>query len=1007
MDFHFSQHAALNPTGIAIDNGDQQWSYSDLDREVGRLASLLKSLQLPPQDPVCILEGVGTGTIVAQLAVIRAGLTCVPIEPSIPTIRLMNLLRNIGARYILSDQTPDVDDDVIIIPISEEYFPRDALKRTQTNDPPQHVPCRDPSEYRSHILYTSGSSGKPKAVQIAEISILHLAFETPLTPLNPSDRVAVINNPGFDISLFEVFVPLMAGSTLVIVPRSTIIDPFGARDFIAKKAISIIFLTSSLFSVIAQACPTAFSGVRHVLTAGEVANMPSARAVLDSWAPPDHLWNTYGPTEATTFSTIHLVTPEEFQYDNISIGKPFGDTKLRLVDESFNDINQPGKIGEILLGGPGLTPGYINRPGENEDRFLVDQDGLRLYRTGDFARWRPEAPDLLVFTGRTDLQVKQGGFRVELEEIEQLFLSSGRLLSAIVAQIQPDAEDDEPFLVAFLIPAVASTVCTRQMIEFIEARVPAYAVPRDIVFCPDYPFTDHGKVDRKALAKKYSNERGKWTHADPMDASLPDTGTIVRGIWTSLLGQSDIKDTDDFFTTLRGSSLQAAALISKVRKQLGKTIAMRSLYENSHLKDLVNHIDQFAEGGNAPDEGASWLSDADIAVDLHSVPDWQAADEGRIFLTGATGFVGAHFLSRLLQMPTVQEVVCLTRGKAGVASSERVQAVLKRYNLWANSSTHLHKLTVLNGDITTDHLGLTPKAFTWLVNWASIVFHLAAKVNFCEPYDAHYRANVLGTRHAMEVAARGRRKAFIHMSSIDTWGPTGLVFGTRKLMEDGPLEPHLRGLPFDIGYAASKWVSEMMVRRAREQGLATMIFRPGFIVGDSHSGCGNPDDFFARLVVGSIQLGAFPHLPNQRMEYVTVDYVCDATLHISSNDQNLGKSYSLVAPDPADSMNLEITHQAINRAGYPVDLVPYWDWVHMLQDVANRDNPLMPVMPLLQEPVLGKLSRFETSRNTPHYDSSNTLAALKDAPEIGYIPFDVGMLTRFMDFWNEKGFYCV
>lgn len=177
-----------------------------------------------------------------------------------------------------------------------------------------------------------------------------------------------------------------------------------------------------------------------------------------------------------------------------------------------------------------------------------------------------------------------------------------------------------------------------------------------------------------------------------------------------------------------------------------------------------------------------------------------------------------------------------------------------------------------------------------------------------------------------------------------------------------------------------------MVRRARTRGLPTAIYRPGFVIGDSRNGSGNPDDFFARLIVGSLRLGAFPILPNQRLEYVTIDYVYDAILHIASQNKNLGKSYSL-APDPADSVNLEKTVEVIRDAGYPMEHIPYWDWVQRLQATTDKENPLLPLMPLLQEAVLSGLSRFETSRNTPHYDSSNTVAALKDAPGVQYVPF--------------------
>lgn len=1005
MDQKFSQNASHNPDAIAVEDGSQKWSYSDVHREVERLSSILKSLKLPTEAPIGIIEELGSPIVIAQLAVIRARHTCLPLDPSLPTARLRDLLTEVGSQYVLSNK--DCFDEVLgveVIPITrkplESGYPAKASSQSNGIDQGhQGKKCG----YRSHILYTSGSSGKPKAVQIPEIGILNLASDPPIL-LQKLDRVAVINNPGFDVSLYEILVPLVVGATIVVVPRPVITDPFNAREFIAEKKISIVFLTASLFNIIAQACPTTFRGVRHVLTAGEAANIAAMTAVLESSGPPKNLWNTYGPTETLVFSTLHPVTPSELQYSNISIGKPFGDTKLLLVDSESNPITEPGKTGEILLGGPSLTPGYIGRPEENESRFVISTNGTRYYKTGDLARWRPDDPDLLEFAGRVDLQVKQGGFRVELNEIEQNLLASKALSAAIVVQVRP-SDDSDPFLVGYVIPAASNSVRKRQLVEHMEKRVPDYMVPRDFVFCSKFPITEHGKVDRKGLKDRYLQHQEQSRTDENVNGKSLDLAAQIRNIWSSLLNISEIKESDDFFS-LRGTSIQAASMISTIQKQLGKTISMRALFENSRFKDLVQYIEEYAEGGNAPDDTESWLSDAAYGEEVSPVPDWQAPGEGRVFMTGATGFIGAHFLHRLLKMDTVREIICLVRPKNGMSARERVQSVLERYDLWDSCKDAITKMTVLHGDITKGQFGLTDEQFAWLVDRASVVFHLGAKLNFCEPYDAHQEVNVIGTKNTLEVAARGRRKTFHYMSSIDTWGTTGLTLETRRLLEDEPLEPHLPSLRYDTGYAASKWVAEAVVRRARQRGIPTIIYRPGFVIGDSRYGHGNPDDFFARLMVGTIQLGAFPRLPNQRMEYVTVDYVCRATLYIASCRRNLGKSFSLVAPDPADSVNLEKPHCIINEAGYPVELVPYWEWVHRLEKTDGQ-NPLMPLMPLLREPVLGGLSRFETSRNTPHYTSFNTVKALEEAPDIRYIPLDAGMLNRFLQFWDRKGYYHV
>ncbi|KAE8418193.1 hypothetical protein BDV36DRAFT_164859 [Aspergillus pseudocaelatus] len=1004
MDRYLSTHVSQRPDAIAIEDDIQKLTYKDLNREVDRLASVLKNYHLGPEEPICIIEEIHSNLVIAQLAIIRARLTCVPIEPSTPKLRLSNMLTDIGAKYILSDKE-DIADDIehTVIPITgrSPSDTSDTQKDSQVNGS-----VHDPDhEYRSHILFTSGSSGNPKAVQIPERAIIHLVTKTACTPLEPSDRVAVINNPGFDISLFEVFGPLVAGATMVPVPRMVVTDPFAFREFIAEKTISVIFLTAALLSITGYTCPTAFRGVRLVLSAGDVPSVAAVKAIMKSSAPPKHLWNTYGPTETTTYSTMHEIKAEEFQHDFLGIGGPAGDTKLCLVDENLELITKPGEVGEILLGGPGMTTGYINRPEENENSF-VTLHGIKYYRTGDLARYRVAKPEVLEYVGRADHQVKQGGFRVELGEIEQTLHASGWLSGAVVRQITSKDENKEPFLVAFVIPAVANTVRARTLSEFLEQRLPSYMIPSDFIFCSEYPMTTHDKVDRKALEQQYqeSRERQGVHNGKQADDRGNDTTSVVKSLWSSLLNKNNIDDDDDFLV-LGGTSLQCATLISKLRQHLGKTISMRSLHENSRLGDLVHYLDEFAEGGNAPDEADKWIAHSKIADCLHAVPDWQAEKEGKVFISGVTGFVGVNFLSRFLQMPTVKEIVCVARSKNGITPRDRVEAALEQYDLWDQSKQHMHKLRVLTGDISLDLLGLPAEQFDWLANWASVVFHLAAKVNFCDPYQAHFDSNTLGTKNMLDLAASGRRKAFHFMSSIDAWGPTGLVFGTRKCLEDEPLEPHVRGLSFDIGYAQSKWVSEMMVRRARDRGLPTAIYRPGFTIGDFRNGAGNPDDFFARLIVGSIKLGAFPILPRQRMEYVTINYVLDATLHIASRNENLGRAYSLVAPDPKDSVNLEQTVDVIRNLGYSLKHIPYWDWVRMLQKTSDMDNPLLPVMPLLQEPVLNGLTRFETSRNTPHYDSSNTVAALKDAPDIQYVPFNSQMLDKFLGFWESKGFY--
>ncbi|OKL63557.1 hypothetical protein UA08_01831 [Talaromyces atroroseus] len=754
MNSLLAEIASQYPSSLAIEDGSRSLTYNDLLQKADALGRAIQEHPLEPEEAIAVIHGLSIEMVIAQVALLRLNLTSVPLDPGLPKLRIREMLDDIKVRYaIASTGFEDLGFSIISMPIESRAI-------SLEDSSPGLVSLREPT--RSHILYTSGSTGKSKAVQITPTSLVCLAQSTMVTPLQRTDRVALINNSGFDISLFEVWATLLDGARMVVVPREIVIDPFAFRGFIVEKRLTVVLLTTSLFNATGFACPTAFKDVREVLTGGEVASPLAMRTVLESGGPP----------------TLDLKALESAYW--------------------------------------GYYKGVQNEDGnETQD-------------------------------------------------------------SAFVA--------------------------------------------------------------------------------------------MVRDLWSSLLGIPIIKEEDDFFE-LGGSSIKSAMLISRLRMTTGKSVSMRALHQNSRFVEFVAYLNEFAEGAVARHQSERWREDSHMAdglsIILGETPEWTSKDEGRVFMTGATGFVGVNFLARLLRHPRVKEAVCLVRAKSKMRPRTRVEEALKKYNLWDDTASSFSKLTALDGDISKDRLGLSQDKFTWLSQLASVIFHLGAKVNFCEPYEAHFEPNVLGTKNVLELALSGRRKAFHFTSSIDAWGPNGLILGTRKCLEDETLEPNLKGLPYDIGYAASKWCSEQMVRTARDRGLPTAIYRPGFVTGDSKTGAGNPDDFFARLMVG------------------------------------------LVAPDPADSVNLEKTISVINDAGYPVESIPYWDWVNRLHDPKNSDNPLMPLMPLIQEKVWADLTRFQTSQDTPHYDSTNTVAALADAPDIGYIAFSSEQLNRFLRFWRYKSFYHV
>ncbi|KAJ5629358.1 hypothetical protein N7528_003015 [Penicillium herquei] len=406
-------------------------------------------------------------------------------------------------------------------------------------------------------------------------------------------------------------------------------------------------------------------------------------------------------------------------------------------------------------------------------------------------------------------------------------------------------------LTGFVVPQKDAAIRPETIIEWMQERYPYYMVPDQIQFISEIPLNSRDRLD--------------------------DQQSIITEMFKGVLGVCHLEP-DHKLSSLGLSSLQTARFLGLIRQQTGVSLSMRDLYANPTIDSLADRLNQSKEMNYGPIEVLKLEADSHLADEIsyiadgiQLIPDWLC--EGSVFLTGATGFIGANLLSRLLSMPRMNKIACLVRGNKTCSPIARIQNTLKKYELWTDkTSEYLNKLIILDGDITKNRLGLSEQDYQWLIGWAPAIFHSAAKVNWCDTYSGHFAPNVLGTKSILQVAASGRRKTLHYISTIDVWAVTGLILGTEVVPEEGPLKIHLASLPFDTGYAQSQWVADEMVQRVREKGLPVIICRPGFLVGDSKTGAGNPDDFFSRMIIGCIQLGYWPELLFQNHAYVTVDY---------------------------------------------------------------------------------------------------------------------------------------
>lgn len=981
----FYNQMKQNPASIAIFDKNEKLTYQELHSTALVVAQSLREQQIKFEEPVGIIVQHGIADVVAQMGIIYAGGSCAPMDPTLPDGLIQSRLEKLHVRCILVDDTNKdrcLDFRRFGVSAKARWTPRESWNSFLSKS---EVPCPTTLEHRTHLIHTSGTTSEPKAVQIAARSILQIVYHAPFEAVAKTDTVAHVNNTSFDVALFDVWVPLLSGARIAVLSKATLLNLSAMADAIDQMGINIMATTTALLNLAATTYPRAFAQLKTCFIGGEAANVTALQTILTQ-GPPLQLINAYGPTECCIFCLAHKVTLDDTSSGSVSIGKPVGKTVARICGED-GSLVADGEEGELWIAGAGVSSGYVDQPAKNAACFVTlgeEKKVERFYRTGDRVRRRINDGQI-DYVGRQDHQVKVRGYRIELEAVEAAMLRTGQFSEVAALKVEA-GEGAGSVLVAFAVPVSSKPQAILNATKSLKQALPAYMVPQ-IELIPQLPLNSHAKVDRKHLSQLY---RKCWTDhtAHSAHESTGTTQDRLASLWQDILGISSIPvGTKADFFHLGATSLQASLLISRIRQNFNASVSLLTLYDNSTLGKLAIVIENASCNGAKSEtirhEQSVWVEDTKVADDIVSpsgpVVDWRRDTEGRVFFTGATGFVGAFMVADLLRMREVHQVGCLVRASDTSSGFERLKGAMVKYGQWEDRFTD--KILVLCGSLEDIYLGLGYERFDEIARWASVIFHLGARVNYTQPYSMHRPANVVGTRNILRLASRGRNKALHYVSSISCFGPTGFVTGTRTITEDEPLLKHVVALPYDHGYAQSQWVVEGLLRRVMDRNFPVAIYRPGFITGHSRTGACNLDDFFSRLIHSCTEMGYYPLLPNQRKEFVPVDYVNATILHIAGSpaSSSLGHAYHIVPPSRAESVDMNHTMELAGVvSGGSVKGLPYSEWV----DVLNEKVPerLQPLQPMLTERAHGAMTRWELYENMPLYDTTNTARALESYP---------------------------
>ena len=580
----FEEQALRTPANIAVQHPEGSLTYTELNEQADAVAAALQAAGVGPEVPVGLCLNRTPELVVAIYGILKAGGIYVALDPAYPTARLHLILDDAQAPLVLCD------DD------SQALIPEDVATRTVSSclsDKAPFTRCKIAGENPAYLIYTSGSTGRPKGVTIEHRNAVAFV-KWAKTVFHKEELKGVLASTSvcFDLSVFELFVPLASGGSLILADHALALIDHPLRE----KMTLINSVPSAVSELLrAEAIPTS---VRTINIAGEPLGKQLVDDLYHTLSNPEIvIYNLYGPSEDTTYSTFCQTLPDE-QGVTTPIGKAVAETASYLLDERLNPVPQ-GMIGDLYLAGAGVARGYWNRPDLTASTFLPNpfrKDGLPLYQTGDRARLRPDG--WLEFLGRSDRQVKLRGFRIELTEIEQAILRQPGIFETVVAL-------HEGILTSWL--STESSI--GQLRSALAQELPGYMIPTFFVEVPALPKLPNGKVDHANLPTPQKTQGGSTTPLTPEEQQLAI-------IWEEILGTTAIGREDNFFA-LGGDSILVLQVIARARQD-GIIFSAKELFQNP----TIAKISALAQENKDLPTYATIPHDQKIAAPLSPIQKW-------------------------------------------------------------------------------------------------------------------------------------------------------------------------------------------------------------------------------------------------------------------------------------------------------------------------------------------------------------------------------------------------
>ncbi|MFZ0887838.1 MAG: amino acid adenylation domain-containing protein [Candidatus Binataceae bacterium] len=585
----FERQVGRTPEAVAVVFGDREVTYRELNQRSSQLAHHLRKLGVEADELVGICVERSIEMVVGLLGILKAGGAYVPLDPAYPRERLAFMLRDSRAALVLTQDKlrQRLPGDSHILRLDTDW---QRIAEEENRDPDLNVNAGS----LAYVMYTSGSTGEPKGVEVPHRGVVRLVCGTDYARFTANEVFLQLAPLAFDASTFEIWGALLHGARLALLPpHQPTLEEIGQA--IRKHRITTMWLTAGLFHLMVEERLADLKGLRQLLAGGDVLSpahvQQAARELADG-----RLINGYGPTESTTFACCYSVPPQSYHERPVPIGKPIANTQVYILDGYLQPV-PIGVVGELHIGGDGLARGYLNRPELTAEKFIAHpfsaEPGARLYKTGDLARYLPDGN--IEFLGRIDHQVKIRGFRIELGEIEAALGLHHGVGQCVVVAREDEARDKQ--LMAYIVPLDPhGAPGVEELRELLKQKLPEYMVPAAFVMLEKLPLTPNGKIDRKALPAPElgpeSSVAGYVAPRTPIEEALAE-------IWSKVLGLKQVGIRDNFFD-LGGHSLLAMRLIGEIHKSLNHKLSVPAFFQNPTIEGMARVLQQAKQAKSEP-----------------------------------------------------------------------------------------------------------------------------------------------------------------------------------------------------------------------------------------------------------------------------------------------------------------------------------------------------------------------------------------------------------------------